>query len=250
MSKKTLLALSFVAAGFVAIPAFAQDSAASVTDSAPAAGGNFQPNQPVGSGNWFIGATVGRTNGSSNGGFGSNASGFNFLKGEKDRRTGYGLLGGYRWKVGNDLGLGLEAGYVDLGNYRVKNIFNSGDVNQRSSENALRGWTLGVNGKINLVPQWYISARGGFFYANDNNNNYNNSVGQDLGLSNGGRAGRGSWYAGVGTGWDINEHFGVGLNYDYYHANAGKIRNDATGVTTSDLKRSTGIISLAGEYRF
>ncbi|KRE99923.1 hypothetical protein ASG87_13090 [Frateuria sp. Soil773] len=253
------------------MPAFAQDSQATSPAAAPAeqpqaaladttaatpvsdtraAGGNLQPSQPVGSGNWFIGANVGRTNGNSNGGFGSNASGFNFLHGERGRRTGYGLIGGYRWKVGQDLGLGLEAGYTDLGNFRVKNVFNSNDVNQRKQENALRGWLVGVNGRINLMPQWYMGFHGGYFRANDNNRNYNNSVGQDLHLSSGGRAGRGSWYAGIGTGWDVNEHFGVGVQYDYFHANAGKVRNDDTGETRADFKRSTGIVSLTGEYRF
>ena len=241
--KKAALALAVSCISFAAIPAFAQDSNSAVS-------GNYQPEQAVGSGNWFIGANVGRTNGSDTGGFGSNASGFNFLHGEQGRRTGYGVLGGYRWKVGQDLCLGVEGGYTDLGNYRVKNIFNDNDVNQRKSRNALRGWMVGVNGKLNLVPQWYISAHGGYFRANDNSNNYNNSVGQDIGFSNGGRPGRGSWYAGIGTGWDINQHFSVGVNYDYFHANAGKVKNNATGDVSTGLKRSTGIVSLAGEYRF
>ena len=244
--KKSLLALAFTSASVIGAPVLAQDTASTAQ-----AGGNYLPSQPVGNGNWFIGANVGRTNGSDTGGFGSgNGSGFNFLKGEKGRRTGYGLLGGYRWKVGQDLGLGLEAGYTDLGNYRVKNAFNDNDVNQRSTTNALRGWLLGVNGRINLVPQWYISAHGGYFHANDNNNNYNNSLGQDLGLTSGGRSGRGSWYAGIGTGWDINENVSLGVNYDYFHANAGKIKNTTTGEVTQGLKRSTGIVSLSGEYRF
>lgn len=241
---KSLLALAFAATGLVSIPAFAQDAS-----SAPASG-NYQSSQPVGSGNWFIGGNVGRTNGSDTGGFGSDAAGFNFFKGEQGRRTGYGLLGGYRWKVGDDLGLGLEAGYTDLGNYRIKNVFNSGDVNQKSTEDALRGWMAGVNGRINLLPQWYLSAHGGLFYANDNNDRFYNSAGQDLGFSNGGRPGRSSWYAGVGTGWDINEHVGLGVQYDYFHANAGKIKDNTTGETQPGLKRSTGIVSVNAEYRF
>lgn len=241
--KKAALALAVSCVSFAAVPAFAQDNSA--------VSGNYQPSQSVGSGNWFIGANVGRTNGSDTGGFGSDTSGFNPLHGNKGRRTGYGVLGGYRWKVGPDLGLGLEAGYADLGNYRVKNVFEEDqDVNQKATKNALRGWMVGVNGKINLVPQWYISMHGGLFWSNDNNNNYNNSVSQDLGFSNGGRDGRGSWYAGLGTGWDINEHFGVGVSYDYFHANAGKVRDNTTGEVSPGLKRSTGIVSLAGEYRF
>ena len=249
--KNTLFAFALASTGLLAAPAFAQEQGSDVPqDTSPTGGGNYLPSQPVGSGNWFIDANVGRTNGNSDGGFGSNASAFNFFNGHRGRRTGYGLLGGYRWKAGQDLGLGLEAGYADLGNYRVKNVFNSQDVNQRSTTNALRGWLLGVNGRINLLPQWYISAHGGYFRANDNSNNYNNSLGQDLGLTDGGRSGRGSWYGGFGTGWDITEQVSLGVNYDYFHANAGKIKNTATGEVTQGLKRSTGIVSLSGEYRF
>lgn len=243
--KKAALALAVSCASFAAIPAFAQDSNPAVT-------GNYQPTQAVGSGNWFIAAQVGRTNGSDNGSFGdSNNGGFNFLKGKKDRRTGYGLLGGYRWKVGPDLGLGVEAGYADLGNYRVKNVFEGDqDVDQKGTRNALRGWMVGLNGKINLIQGWYLSGHGGYFRANDNNQNYNNSVGQDLGFSSGGHSDRGSWYGGVGTGWDINEHASIGVNYDYFHADAGKVKNNTTGEISRGIKRSTGIVSLAGEYRF
>jgi OOP family OmpA-OmpF porin/outer membrane immunogenic protein len=241
--KKTLFALAFVTAGFVAMPAFAQNAPAS-------SDGNYQAGQPVGSGNWFIDANVGRTNGNGSGGFGSNAGSFNPLRGDRGRRTGYGLVGGYRWKVGQDIGVGLEAGYTDLGNFRIKNVFNSGSVNQRETTDALRGWLVGVNGRINLAPQWYIGARGGYFHANDNNHNYNNSLGQDLGLSSGGNSGRGGWYAGIGSGWDINQHFGIGLHYDYFHASTGTIKNTVSGTESPDLKRSTGIVSLTGEYRF
>jgi OOP family OmpA-OmpF porin/outer membrane immunogenic protein len=270
--RKTLYALAFGSAGLVVAPSFAQDTtpqnepAANQSATSPQqtstpaydqtagdtsnGGGNYQSAQPVGSGNWFIDANVGRTNGNSNGGFGSNASSFNFFNGHRGRRTGYGLAGGYRWKVGHDLGLGVEAGYTDLGNYRIRNVFNSSPVNQRDTVNALRGWMVGVNGRINLTPQWYVGAHGGWFRANDNNNRYYDTLGQQLGFSNGKHAGRSSWYAGVGTGWDINEHFGVGVQYDYFHANAGHYTNPATGERVNGLKRSTGIVSLTGEYRF
>jgi OOP family OmpA-OmpF porin/outer membrane immunogenic protein len=265
--KKTLYALAFGSAGLLAMPAIAQDTTPPADPAAgqpqagtPAfstspgntseGGGNYQSSQPVGSGNWFIDANVGRTNGNSNGGFGSNAGDFNFFNGHRGRRTGYGLAGGYRWKVGHDLGLGIEAGYSDLGNYRIRNVFNSSPVNQRDTVNALRGWMLGVNGRINLAPQWYVGAHGGWFWANDNNQRYYDTLNQQLGFSNGKHAGRGSWYGGIGTGWDINEHFGLGVQYDYFHANAGHYTNPATGDRITGIKRSTGIVSLTGEYRF
>lgn len=242
---KTFLAIALSVAGLAATPAFAQDA------NGTSPNGNYLPNQPVGSGNWFIDANVGRTSGNGDNGFGDSKGAFNFLHGDRSRRTGYGLVGGYRWKVGQDMAMGLEGGYTDLGNFAVKNVFESDkEVDQRTSSNALRGWMLGVNGRINLVPQWYLAARGGYFFGNSNGTNYNNSLGQNLGLSKGGDSGRGGWYAGVGTGWDINEHWGVGAHYDYYHVSTGRVRDNATGVEVSDVKRSTGIVSLNVEYRF
>lgn len=240
--KKAALALAVSCVSFAAIPAFAQDSNQAVS-------GNYQPSQAIGSGNWLIDARVGRTTGGDSGNFANN--GGSSLDSKKDRRTAYNVLGGYRWKVGQDFGLGLEAGYADLGNFRVKNVFEGDkDVNEKKRQNALRGWVAGVNAKFNLVPQWYITMHGGYFHANDNNHDYSNSVGQDLGFSSGGQGKRGSWYGGVGTGWDVNEHFGVGVAYDYYHANSGRVIDNTTGDESHGVKRSTGVVSLAGEYRF
>ncbi|HZX70080.1 MAG TPA: porin family protein [Rhodanobacter sp.] len=239
--KKTLLSLALVAASVGLAPAtFAQD--------AQPASGNYQSSQPVGSGNWFIDGSVGRTDGYSKtsdfgSGFGSGSG--NVFSNKNDRRTGYSVLGGYRWKAGSDLGLGLEAGYADLGNYKLSNIGSSGSVNQSSTQNALHGWMLGANGRINLLPQWYIGAHAGYFHANNNGGAYNDSLSQDL--FHGGN--RGGYYAGLGTGWDINQHFGLGVKYDYYHASAGNIHDVPTN-TDFAVRRSTGIVSLDAEYRF
>jgi outer membrane immunogenic protein len=240
--KKTLLTVALVSAGLAFIPAaFAQD--------AQPATGNYQSMQPVGSGNWFVDLSAGRTDGySKNSDFGSgfsNGSGSLFSN-KNGRRTGYGVLGGYRWKVGPDLGLGLEAGYTDLGNYKLSNIGdNNGSVNQSSRENALRGWLVGANGRINLLPQWYISAHGGYFHANNDGGAYNDTVSQDL--FHGGD--RGGFYGGVGTGWDVNQHFGIGVKYDYYHVSAGNIHDTASN-SDFNVRRSTGIVSVDAEYRF
>lgn len=249
---KALLVAATAAAPLITVSAFAQDNpnASGNTDTANAGTqGNYQPEQPVGSGNWFIDANVGRTNGGNDRHFGS-LSGFDFAHGQRGRRTGYGLEGGYRWKAGPDLGLGVEAGYADLGNFRVSNLFNSQPVNQTSRVNALHGWLVGVNGRLSLVQGWYLSAHGGYFHANDYNHVYPYGTGGNLGTLTSARAGHDSWYAGVGTGWDINEHFGIGVQYDYFHAKAGRIADPLTGAVAADLKRSTGIASIKGEYRF
>lgn len=243
--KKTFIAIAIASAAALSLPALAQDTSTPTA----ASGGNYQSSQALGSGNWFIDGSVGRTDGySKNSKFGSgfgNDSG-NFFKNENGRRTGYSVLGGYRWKAGSDLGLGVEAGYSDLGNYKLSNLGNNnGSVDQRSSENALRGWMVGANGRINVMPQWYISMHGGYFHANNNDGAYNDTLSQDL--FHGGD--RGGFYAGVGTGWDINEHFGVGVQYDYFHASAGTL-HDVPSNSDFAVRRSTGIVSLNAEYRF
>ncbi len=216
--KKTLLAIALASSALCALPVFAQDApmAPTATETTAPAGGNYQPNQAVGSGNWFIDGSVGQAH-----------------VGEppyNDHPTSYALNGGYRWKVGPDLGLGVEVGYNDLGNFKVKNAFNNNDVNLTQQRNALRGWTAGVNGRINVWQGLYISGRAGVYgwkghgYANQDFNRHNlNEV---------------DYYAGAGAGYDFSEHFSLGVSYDYYHAKKGQI----------DLTTDTA--SLTAEYRF
>lgn len=210
--KKTLLALAFVAAASATLPALAQDTS---TTSA-AAGGNYQPNQAIGSGNWLIDASVGQAH-INQGPYGSHP-------------TTYSLSGGYRWKVGEDLGLGLDVGYNDLGNFKLKNAFNSNPVNLTTQRQALRGWTAGANGRINVWQGLYISGRAGIYgwkgdgYSDqDINRHHLNKV---------------DYYGGAGVGYDFNQHFGVGLSYDYYHA------------SKNNLNLSTDTASVTAEYRF
>ncbi|KZC15363.1 autotransporter [Rhodanobacter sp. FW510-R12] len=209
--KKTFLALAITAAALGTLPAFAQDNPTN-----PAAGGNFQPSQPIGSGNWFINGSVGQAH-MRVGPYG-------------DHPTTYALNGGYRWKVGQDLGLGVEVGYNDLGNFKLKNAFNSNAVNLTSQRQALRGWTAGANGKINVWQGLYLSGRTGIYgWKGDGYSN------QDI---NRHHLDRVDYYAGAGVGYDFSERFGLGLAYDYYHA-----KKDHIGL-------STDTASLTAEYRF
>jgi len=216
--KKTLLALAFISAASAALPALAQDTsaAAATTDSSASAGGNYQPSQAIGSGNWLIDGSVGQAH--------LNKGPYN------SHPTTYALSAGYRWKVGPDLGLGLDVGYNDLGNFRLKNAFNDNPVNLTAQRQALRGWTAGVNGRINIWQGLYLSGRAGIYgwkgegYSNQDINRH------DLN--------RVDYYGGAGLGYDFNEHFGIGLSYDYYHANKNHIN------------LSTDTASVTAEYRY
>lgn len=218
---KTLLAFAFASAGLCALPAFAQDATNSsamsdTTTASPNTSGNYQPGQAVGSGNWFLDGSAGQAH---------------MFKGPyNDHPTTYALTGGYRWKVGQDMGLGVDIGYNDLGNFKLKNAFNSNDVDLTSRRQALRGWTAGVNGKINVWQGLYVSGRAGVYgwkghgYSDQDINRHDlNKV---------------DYYAGAGLGYDFNNHFGLGLSYDYYHANK------------DGVKLSTDTASLTAEYRF
>lgn len=214
--KKTLIALAIASAALCTLPALAQDATPAATTSDSSTTGNYQPGQAIGSGNWFVDGRVGQAH--------VNKGPYN------DHPTTYAINGGYRWKVGEDLGLGVDAGYNDLGNFKLKNAFNSNDVNLKDQRNALRGWTAGVNGKINVWQGLYVSGRAGVYgwkghgYANQDINRH------DLDKVD--------YYAGAGVGYDINNHFGVGLAYDYYHA-----KKDG-------ISLSTDTASLTAEYRF
>ncbi|MEP7187269.1 MAG: outer membrane beta-barrel protein [Rhodanobacter sp.] len=215
--KKTLYALAIATTALCTLPALAQDMQANPADAAPAsAGGNFQPNQAVGSGNWFIDASVGQAH--------VNQGPYN------DHPTTYALNGGYRWKVGQDMGLGLEVGYNDLGNFRAKNAFNGDDVNLTKQRNALRGWTAGVNGKINVWQGFYVNGRAGVY--GWKGQGYNN---QDINRHDLNEV---DFYAGAGVGYDFNQNFSLGLSYDYFHAKKNRI----------DLGSDSA--SLTAEYRF
>jgi len=214
--KKSLLALALVSATFGALPAFAQDTASSSGTTSVDTSGNYQPGQSVDSGNWFLNGSVGQAH---------------MFKGPyNDHPTTYAINGGYRWKVGPDAGLGVEIGYNDLGNFKLKNAFNSNDVNLTSRRQALRGWTAGVNGKIDVWKGLYVSGRTGIYgwkghgYSDQDINRHDlNKV---------------DFYAGAGVGYDINDHFGLGVSYDYYHANK------------DGVKLSTDTASVTAEYRF
>lgn len=213
--KKSLLALAFISAGACALPAFAQDASGTDTTT-PAASGNYQPNQAVGSGNWFLNGSVGQSH---------------LYQGPyNDHPTTYAINGGYRWKVGQDMGLGVEVGYNDLGNFKIKNAFNSNNVNLTDQRNALRGWTAGVNGRIDVYRGLYVSGRAGVY--GWKGHGYNN---QDINRHDLDKV---DYYAGAGAGYDFNEHFGLGVSYDFYHAKKG-------GVSLS-----TDTASLTAEYRF
>ncbi|HEX7338332.1 MAG TPA: porin family protein [Rhodanobacteraceae bacterium] len=196
--KKTIAALAIATAGMLALPAaFAQTA-------------------PTHHDGWFVNGQVGQTHIN------------NSLYDGHD--TGYQLTGGYRWALGQNVLLGVEGGYNDLGNIDVDHAFTSKDVFNRS-QSELHGWMLGANGHFNINPNWYVSARAGLYqWKGHGLSNNSNPLRRSLDKTD--------WYSGVGFGYDFANNVSVGLNYDYYHAKKDRL----------DL--STGMVSVGAEYRF
>jgi len=203
--KKTLAAFAMVTAGLIALPLSAQT-----------ADGNYQPDQAIGSGNWFVNGNVGE----------GHLADRPFTK----HPTVYGVNVGYRWKVGPDVGFGAEVGYGDFGSIHYP-VINTPSGTFTGNQN-MQGWTAGLNGKINIWQGLYWTGRLGAFgwsgHSYDGNLNRRSYSGVN-------------WYVGTGVGYDFNQNFSLGLAYEYYKANMGK---GAYGI------RSTDALSVQAEYRF
>ncbi len=141
-----------------------------------------------------------------------------------DHGTAVILNAGYRTQF-----IGFEAGYTDLDSisYRDATAYSklSGD-----------GWTAGINGHFNPTDAWYISARGGAFVwklhatlkSNDPANPFDEKASkQSL-----------DWYAGVGTGYDIDKNWSIGANFDYY------------SISKQGLDIGNRVYTVGAEYRF
>ncbi len=136
---------------------------------------------------------------------------------------------GYRWAVAPSVLLGVEGGYADLGKFAPSSRFDGFGI----PDAKLSGWNLGVNGHFNMTENWYVSGRLGWFDG-DLKGGYldsaNNVVVVDDTASD--------WYGGVGFGYDFNNNFSVGLNYDYYKA------------SKQGLSINPNVFSVSAEYRF
>lgn len=191
--KKTLLFLSLLAAGTVALPAMAQSD-----------------------GGAFINGNIGRSD-MDRGAY-------------DDHDTAWGINTGYRWAVSPSTLLGFELGYTDTGKFlsHSQNIFGKAK---------LKGWTAGVNTHVNMTPEWYFAARGGYFRGDMRSGVFFMPGDEDAEAiyldetSN-------KWYAGLGFGYNVSDNASVGLHYDRYEA------------SRNNFKMDPDIWSVRVEYRF
>lgn len=155
-----------------------------------------------------------------------------------DSDTGYGANFGYRWAVAPSALIGIEGGYTKLGSFGTKDRYNGLGITNAD----VKGWNLGVNGHFNLNENWYVSGRAGLFHASTRGEFINSMVVNPDGSTVYGITHvddtSNKWYAGAGFGYDFNNNFSVGLNYDYYKA------------SKNGLDFGPDLVSVSAEYRF
>ncbi len=155
-----------------------------------------------------------------------------------DNDTGYAANVGYRWALAPNFLFGVEGGYTKLGSFDPKSTYNGVGLDRAE----VKGWNLGVNGHLNLSPNWYVSARGGYFRGDARGDQIVGSStltdGSTLYAVNHVDDTSNKYYAGAGFGYDFSNNVSVGLNYDYY-------KTDKNG-----LKLDPSLVSVSAEYRF
>ena len=175
----------------------------------------------VGNGGFFIDGSVGRTR------LNKNFDGNFYFNDTSD--TGYVVNAGYRWALNPSIAIGIEGGYARIGHFDPNG---SVDFILRPAE--LSGLNVGVNAHINISPRWYASVRGGYFRG-DVKGSYIVSV-QLPQIDVDGTSDK--YYAGAGVGYNFAENMSIGLNFDRYRADLGK------------LNFSPYQTSISAEYRF
>ena len=132
-----------------------------------------------------------------------------------DDDTGFAGNVGYRWAVAPSVLLGIEGGYTDLGKFSTKNSFDGLGI----PDAELQGWNLGVNGHFNVTDNWYVSGRAGLFSARRQGRLHRSARATPSAST----TPRTSGTRGAGFGYDFNNNFSVGLNYDYYKADKNNL---------------------------
>lgn len=167
-------------------------------------------------GNWFISGQVGQSR-------------LQGMSASNDTATGSAFMAGYRWDITPQFQLGAEGGYANIGKF-------SDSYYGTNVDGKLQGYLVGATGKLNFTPNWYMSFEGGYFDAKQKTSG-TTFIGNTL-VSYSDSHTKGSWYSGIGFGYDFSNNVSLGMNYNYFGDKDGPI----------DL--SSDMLSLRMEVRF
>jgi opacity protein-like surface antigen len=159
----------------------------------------------------------------------------------------FGVTGGYRWQVTTPFALGVEAGYMNLGNvkYRHDNtvLDSNGTPHAYSTRNELgmRAFLVGANGRFEFAKQWSLTGRLGMAHTRTR---FAGETNANLGSSDyRGNLVRNTAYAGVGVNYALSRKIDVGLNMTRYSSTG-------TGFAHSDNRVGINTFGATMEARF
>lgn len=124
--------------------------------------------------------------------------------------------------------IGVEAGYTDLGSVKYSNAIYP---DYRETFSAY-GYTAGFDAHINVTEHFYLGGRAGAFFWKLKDHYVNTGTDQQFRLSSTG------WYAGLAGGYDIDSHWSIGGNFNFYRLNKRGLTID------------TKLYTVTAEYRF
>jgi hypothetical protein len=166
----------------------------------------------------------------------------------------FGVSGGYRWPVAESIKLGIEGGYVDLGDAtarydRHQNFINSHIDSTEKRREGVKAPFVGINGRWIIGDAWSLTARGGIAryrasldvdYTSMTDGSPSPAVHQGFNRTSM------SYYYGLAFGYDITSQFGVALSFDSYNP---EFREQAFGVSPKQRVHVT-VPGIRLEYRF
>jgi hypothetical protein len=166
----------------------------------------------------------------------------------------FGISGGYRWPVSEFVKLGIEGGYIDLGDAtarydRHQDFINSHVDSTEKRHEGVKAPFIGFNGRWIIGDAWSLTARGGIA-------RYRASLDVDnASVINGGPSSAShdnyertsfSYYYGVSFGYDITSQLGVALSFDRFNP---EFKGQVNGQSQKQSVRVT-VPGIRAEYRF
>lgn len=205
----------------------------------------------------FLAVQAGQSRFASNGALAPRRSGL--FVGTRDEHfdrhdQAFGISGGYRWPLSETTRLGVEGGYVDLGEatdryeqspYFVGNVI---DSTQKRRE-GVKAPFVGINGRWIIGDAWSLTGRAGVA-------RYRSSLDIDTATVVNGTPlpdshssydrSSVSYYYGIAFGYDVTPQFGIALSFDRFNPEVKSQVNDQSH------KESVRVIvpGLRAEYRF
>lgn len=166
----------------------------------------------------------------------------------------FGISGGYRWPLAESIKLGIEGGYVDLGDAtarydRHQEFINSHVDSTEKRREGVKAPFVGINGRWIIGDTWSLTARGGIA-------RYRASLDvENASVTNGSSSSAEhesydrtsmSYYYGLSFGYDISSQCGVALSFDRYNP---EFKGQAYGASPKQSVHVT-VPGLRLDYRF